>query len=229
MSDFFIPNNKKQSLHLGIFISIPGVSTTLLICGVAWNSFGLTPPPVENSEVSFGISGELQVHNVPCVRAGTPEVQTRAWKDKVSAGDWRRPLTPHYCVQTCDVGMWSNLIFLPRVDKDRSGVISDSELQQALSNGKYLGPFLFLPPVYTPYLSLPFVFYCFIFFPPFYFTVNGLLHLLISFFVLFTHTSYSLILEMVRDFIFILLQPEDELKYTKKKHSKVIFIPGQQM
>lgn len=64
MSDFFIPNNKKQSLHLGIFISIPGVSTTLLICGVAWNSFGLTPPPVENSEVS---SGELQVHNVPCV------------------------------------------------------------------------------------------------------------------------------------------------------------------
>lgn len=28
------------------------------------------------------------------------------------------------------------LFFLPRVDKDRSGVISDSELQQALSNGK---------------------------------------------------------------------------------------------
>lgn len=35
------------------------------------------------------------------------------------------------------------LFFLPRVDKDRSGVISDSELQQALSNGKYLGPFCF--------------------------------------------------------------------------------------
>lgn len=44
-----------------------------------------------------------------------------------------------------DVGMRSNLIFLPRVDKDRSGVISDSELQQALSNGEY-GAFLFLPP-----------------------------------------------------------------------------------
>lgn len=32
--------------------------------------------------------------------------------------------------------------FLPRVDKDRSGVISDSELQQALSNGKKTGLFV---------------------------------------------------------------------------------------
>lgn len=46
-----------------------------------------------------------------------------------------------YCVQKC-VAEWSAwchryliCVFLRRVDKDRSGVISDSELQQALSNG----------------------------------------------------------------------------------------------
>lgn len=33
----------------------------------------------------------------------------------------------------CEVVLIS--VCLPRVDKDRSGVISDSELQQALSNG----------------------------------------------------------------------------------------------
>lgn len=48
-----------------------------------------------------------------------------------------------HCVSKC-VGVWNAwhslyliCVLLPRVDKDRSGVISDSELQQALSNGMY--------------------------------------------------------------------------------------------
>lgn len=49
------------------------------------------------------------------------------------------------CCVCCEcVDVWSGscsryliCVFLPRVDKDRSGVISDSELQQALSNGSY--------------------------------------------------------------------------------------------
>lgn len=76
-----------------------------------------------------------------------------------------------YCVSKC-VGVWSSCrwylicVFLPRVDKDRSGVISDSELQQALSNGMCHGltvlslPFLFLSYVHIslPSFSLSFSF-----------------------------------------------------------------------
>lgn len=55
-----------------------------------------------------------------------------------------------YCVQKC-VGEWNAwyhwyliCVFLRRVDKDRSGVISDSELQQALSNGMCSAALLFV-------------------------------------------------------------------------------------
>uniref|UniRef100_A0A8D2P1V0 EF-hand domain-containing protein n=1 Tax=Zosterops lateralis melanops TaxID=1220523 RepID=A0A8D2P1V0_ZOSLA len=41
------------------------------------------------------------------------------------------PLKAYYLFLFCFV-----LLFSPRVDKDRSGIISDNELQQALSNGK---------------------------------------------------------------------------------------------
>uniref|UniRef100_A0AAQ5ZJD2 Programmed cell death protein 6 n=1 Tax=Amphiprion ocellaris TaxID=80972 RepID=A0AAQ5ZJD2_AMPOC len=40
--------------------------------------------------------------------------------------------SPVYCII---IRQYLICVFVPRVDKDRSGVISDSELQQALSNG----------------------------------------------------------------------------------------------
>lgn len=64
----------------------------------------------------------------------------------------------------CPLCCGSNLCSSPcRVDKDRSGVISDSELQQALSNGVYLSFFtslfphsslFFLFPTPSPLISL---------------------------------------------------------------------------
>lgn len=59
-----------------------------------------------------------------------PGMQTRAGGDPVSAGGRRRPRA--HCVVDLICALLSR-----RVDKDRSGVISDSELQQALSNGVY--------------------------------------------------------------------------------------------
>lgn len=120
-------------------------------------------------------------------------------------------------------GTWSNLIFLPRVDKDRSGVISDSELQQALSNGKYRAS-LFLPP-----------FTCDVWLPSFCLLLFHLLSsvllccqhsLLFHLLDLFLLPVYTLALlwfqprqEMVRDFIFILPHPAGELKYTNRIRS----------
>lgn len=119
-----------------------------------------------------------------------------------------------------DVEMRSNLIFLPRVDKDRSGVISDAELQQALSNGEYRY-FLFLPP-----------FTCDVWLPSFCLL---LVHLLSSVLLCCQHSLLSKLLdlfllpvdtlallwfqprqELVRDFIFILSHPAGELKCTNR-------------
>lgn len=81
-----------------------------------------------------------------CVLVRAPLILSELQRDRRALGRIKfLPVTDDAIVCGLDVGMRSKLIFLSRVDKDRSGVISDSELQQALSNGKSRA-FLFLPP-----------------------------------------------------------------------------------